>query len=90
MPACPIKQLLKSAATGSERLNLCREFTGPVTVVAALEGLLVLAAGFFLQMATGDFLPELRRSGHLRSRLLLVMLGVLIIYAANLVIARWH
>ena len=52
--------------------------------------LLVLAAGFFLQMATGDFLPELRRSGHLRSRLLLVLLGVLIIYAANLVIARWH
>ncbi len=52
--------------------------------------LLVLAAGFFLQMATGDFLPELRRTGNLRSRLLLVMLGVLIIYAANLVIARWH
>ena len=50
--------------------------------------LLVLAAGFFLQMATGDFLPELRRSGQVRGRLLLVLLGVLIIYAANLLIAH--
>jgi zinc and cadmium transporter len=49
--------------------------------------LLALAAGFFLQMATGDFLPELRRGSTPRKQLLpLVMLGCAIIYVANLLI----
>ncbi len=50
--------------------------------------LLVLAAGFFLQMATGVFLPEIRRRA--RQRWLLfwcVLSGVLFVYAANQVFA---
>ena len=52
-------------------------------------GLLVLAAGFFLQMATGNFLPELRQSQASR-RLLLpsVLLGASAIYFANLLVMR--
>ena len=51
--------------------------------------LLALAAGFFFQMATGDFLPELRR-GRVPRKLLLpcVVLGCAIIYAANVLIAH--
>ena len=51
--------------------------------------LLALAAGFFFHMATGDFLPELRR-GALPRKLLLpcVALGCSIIYVANLLIAH--
>ncbi len=46
--------------------------------------LLVLAAGFFLQMATGDFLPELRDCKGPRGFLLpSVLLGALLIYGAN-------
>ncbi len=49
--------------------------------------LLALAAGFFLQMATGDFLPELRRGSAPRKQLLpCVVLGCSIIYLANLLI----
>lgn len=52
--------------------------------------LLVLAAGFFLQMATEDFLPELRNStGSKRYFLPCILLGAAIIYAANLVL-KWH
>ncbi len=49
--------------------------------------LLALAAGFFFQMATGDFLPELRR-GSVPRKLLVpcVALGCAIIYVANLLI----
>ncbi len=51
--------------------------------------LLALAAGFFFQMATGDFLPELRH-GSVPRKLLLpcVLLGCAIIYGANLLIAH--
>lgn len=51
--------------------------------------LLVLAAGFFLQMATGDFLPEIRHREDPRRYLLLsVLLGAAFIYLANLLLAR--
>ena len=53
--------------------------------------LLVLAAGFFLQMATGDFLPELRdREGPRRFVMPSVLLGSLLIYASNLLLARYR
>lgn len=53
--------------------------------------LLVLAAGFFLQMATGDFLPEIRRyAGPRRFLLPSVLLGAAVIYLANLLIGRHH
>ncbi len=52
-------------------------------------GLLVLAAGFFLQMATGDFLPEVRQAtGPRRFLLPSVLFGAAVIYLANLVIMR--
>ena len=51
--------------------------------------LLVLAAGFFLQMATGDFLPEVRRGeGPRRFLLPSVLLGAAIIYCANLMLGK--
>ena len=51
--------------------------------------LLVLAAGFFLQMATEDFLPELRQhTGPQRFLVPLLLFGSAIIYLANLLIAR--
>lgn len=52
---------------------------------------LVLAAGFFLAMATADFLPELWR-GNSSGRHLVpaVLAGVAIIYLANLTLARFH
>ena len=50
-----------------------------------------LAAGFFLQMATGEFLPEIRRRGELRGYVLpSVLLGSLLIYAANALIAQYR
>jgi len=53
--------------------------------------LLALASGFFIQMATSDFLPEVRHCGGSRRILLpLVALGVAIIYVANLLIGRWQ
>jgi len=50
--------------------------------------LLALAGGFFLQMATSDFLPELR--AHASSRwyvVPLILLGAALIYVANIFIA---
>ncbi len=53
--------------------------------------LLVLAAGFFLHMATADFLPEIRRSNTLRVYLVpSVLFGALVIYVANLLLARYR
>lgn len=53
--------------------------------------LLVLAAGFFLQMATGDFLPEIRRfEGPRRLLIPSVLFGSLIIYLATLLIGKGH
>ena len=53
--------------------------------------MLVLAAGFFLAMATGDFLPELR-SCNLSGRHLIpaVLAGIAIIYLANVTLAGLH
>lgn len=49
--------------------------------------LLALAAGFFLQMATSDFLPQLRGDSTRRSWLMLpVVGGAGLIYAANLLL----
>ena len=51
--------------------------------------LLVLAAGFFIQMATGDFMPELRSyEGPRRFLVPAMFLGAALIYAANFLIAR--
>ncbi len=51
--------------------------------------LLVLAAGFFLQMATEDFLPELRQHQGPRKFLVpSVLFGSALIYLANLLIAK--
>ncbi|MFT4111286.1 ZIP family metal transporter [Silvibacterium sp.] len=53
--------------------------------------LLALAAGFFIQMAASDFLPEVRHcKGSRRVLLPLVLLGAAIIYGANLLIGRWQ
>ena len=50
--------------------------------------LLVLAAGFFLQMATDDFLPEIRNHSGSKAYLIpCLLLGVFIIYGANLLLA---
>lgn len=52
--------------------------------------LLALAAGFFIQMAASDFLPEVRHCKGSRKILLpLVALGAAVIYTANLLIGRW-
>jgi zinc transporter ZupT len=52
--------------------------------------LLAFAAGFFIQMAASDFLPEVRRGNGSRKVLLpAVALGAGVMYAANLLIARW-
>ncbi len=51
--------------------------------------LLVLAAGFFLQMATGDFLPRVREAaGSHRYLVPSVLLGALVICLANFLILR--
>ncbi len=53
--------------------------------------LLALAAGFFIQMAASDFLPEIRHcKGSRRFLLPLVALGVVVIYAANSLIGHWQ
>ena len=50
--------------------------------------LLAVASGFFIQMATSDFLPEVRRGMPTRKYLLAaVLLGAGVIYGANLLIA---
>ena len=50
--------------------------------------LIALAAGFFLQMATEDFLPEIRHCAVPRMNLVAaVLLGVAAIYVANLLLA---
>jgi len=53
--------------------------------------LLAIAAGFFIQLATSDFLPEARRREGQRAAILLaVFLGSAAIYAANLLIGHIH
>jgi zinc transporter ZupT len=53
--------------------------------------LLALAAGFFIQMAASDFLPEIRHCrGSRRVLLPLVALGACVIYIANFLIGRRH
>ena len=53
--------------------------------------LLALAAGFFIQMAASDFLPEIRYcNGSRRILLPLVAIGAAVIYVTNLLIGRWH
>ena len=51
---------------------------------------LALASGFFLQMATGDFLPAIRRC-NIPQRVLVsgILAGVSIIYLANMLLARF-
>lgn len=60
--------------------------------VLSLRGsvfLLVVASGFFIQMATGDFLPELRNyQGPRRFLVPSVLFGAALIYCANILIAR--
>ncbi len=52
---------------------------------------LVLAAGFFLAMATGDFLPELRRCKSPGRHLVpAVLAGIAIIYLANVTLTGLH
>ena len=47
--------------------------------------LLAIASGFFIQMATSDFLPAVRRTDQPRKFLLpAVLFGAALIYAANL------
>ena len=51
--------------------------------------LLALAAGFFIQMAASDFLPEIRRSTASRKYTVpLVLAGVALIYGANLLLGK--
>ena len=53
--------------------------------------LLAVASGFFIQMATSDFLPEVRRSADPRRHLLpAVLLGAAAIFAANWLMGRAH
>jgi zinc and cadmium transporter len=51
--------------------------------------LLAVAAGFFIQMAASDFLPEVRRSSIARKYAVpSVLAGVGVIYAANLLLGK--
>jgi zinc and cadmium transporter len=53
--------------------------------------LLAVASGFFIQMATSDFLPEIRHGvGPRRFLILLVLFGAAMIYGANLLMGRLH
>jgi zinc and cadmium transporter len=52
--------------------------------------LLAVASGFFLQMATSDFLPEVRQHKGLRYMLPTVLSGSALIYVANLLVDRFH
>jgi zinc and cadmium transporter len=53
--------------------------------------LLALAAGFFIQMATSDFLPEVRHcKGSRRHLLPAILAGAAVIYTANLLMGRLH
>ncbi|HEY4358799.1 MAG TPA: ZIP family metal transporter [Acidobacteriaceae bacterium] len=52
--------------------------------------LLAVAAGFFIQMATSDFLPQVRRQkSPSRYALPAVLCGAAMIYVANLLVAHW-
>lgn len=88
-------------ATGTDYLFLIADALAPflgglLTIWWVLSSrgsvvLLVLAAGFFLQMATGDFLPELRDcQGPRRFLMPSVLLGSLLIYASNILMARYR
>jgi zinc and cadmium transporter len=60
-------------------------------VISSLNAviLLTLAAGFFIQMATSDFLPEVRRSeGPRRYLMPSVLMGTGVIYVANLLLSH--
>ncbi len=60
-----------------------------VLSVRGSVALLVLASGFFLQMATGDFLPEIRATdGSRRLMVSAVLLGAALIFFANFLLAR--
>ena len=60
-------------------------FASPGNSVA----LLAIAAGFFIQMAASDFLPEIRRSAETRRYAVpCVLAGVGVIYTANLLLGR--
>jgi zinc transporter ZupT len=62
-----------------------RWFSAPGSSVV----LLAVAAGFFIQMAASDFLPEVRRSVAGRKYAVpCVLAGVTVIYAANVLLAR--
>jgi zinc and cadmium transporter len=53
--------------------------------------LLAIASGFFIQMATSDFLPEVRKcKGPRRYLLPAVISGAAVIYTANLLMGRLH
>lgn len=52
--------------------------------------LLLLAVGFFLQIATGDFLPHIRRYTQQRAIVIGIAIGALFIYVANLLLGRYH
>lgn len=53
--------------------------------------LLAVASGFFIQMATSDFLPEIRHCvGPRRFLLPSVLVGVALIYGANVLMGRLH
>ena len=53
--------------------------------------LLAVAAGFFIQMAASDFLPEIKRSSVPRKFAVpCVLSGVALIYGANLLLGKLH
>ena len=53
--------------------------------------LLAIASGFFIQMATNEFLPEVRQHpGPRRLLVPAVLAGTVIIYAANLLTSQMH
>ncbi len=55
-----------------------------VALTASRVVLLAVAAGFFLELATSDFLPEVRRRENPRMKMLLaVFVGAAGIYVAN-------
>ena len=62
-----------------------------IASVDSSVALLAIAAGFFIQMAASDFLPEIRRSGTSRKLATpLVLAGVGLIYLANLLLGKWN
>jgi zinc transporter ZupT len=56
---------------------------------ASSAALLAVAAGFFIQMAASDFLPEVKQSGAPRRYVVpSVLAGVSLIYAANVLLGK--